>query len=151
MTTNSSTTKRKQETFRKDLNYYLGLPYTVILERWDDGNGPYWVARVAELPHCMTTGDSPQEAVAEVEEVKQEWIMSNLARGIKIPEPVLRTHSGQISLRIPPTLHRTLADRAYVEGISLNQYMTAALGQTVGFDIAARRPSGRKKQKKGQP
>ncbi len=35
----------------KDLEYYSKLPYTIILEQCDDGKGPYWVARVAELPH----------------------------------------------------------------------------------------------------
>ncbi len=36
---------------KKAGEYYAKLPYAVILEQWDDGDGPYWVARVAELPH----------------------------------------------------------------------------------------------------
>jgi len=111
----------------KDLEYYSKLPYTVILETWDDGDGPYWVARIAELPHCLIHGDSPQEAVTEIEEVKKDWIRSNLERGMSIPEPVARTYSGQLSLRIPPSLHRTLSQRAKLERVSLNHYMTAAL------------------------
>ncbi len=117
----------------KDLAYYLGLPYRIILEKWDDGDGVYWVARIAELPHCMTTGGSPQEAAAEIQDAKEEWLKSNLERGINIPEPSPSSHSGQIRLRIPSSLHRALADRAFVEGVSLNQYMTAALGKTVGM------------------
>jgi antitoxin HicB len=121
-------------TIKKDLEYYASLPYNIILEAWDDGEGPYWVARIAELPHCLIHGDSPGEAVAEIEEVKLDWIKSNLARGLKIPEPTSRKHSGQISLRIPPSLHRLLSDRAAVEGVSLNQYMTAALANSVGLE-----------------
>lgn len=120
---------------KKDLEYYANLPYNIILEMWDDGEGPYWVARVAELPHCLIHGDSPEEAVAEIEEVKADWIKSNLARGLKIPEPTSRKHSGQMSLRIPPSLHRLLSDRATVEGVSLNQYMTAALASSVGLEL----------------
>jgi len=119
---------------KKDLEYYSKLPYTIILEKWDDGDGPYYVARVAELPYCLIHGDTPEEAVAEIEEVKLDWIKSNLQRGLKIPEPKSYKHSGQIRLRIPPSLHKILADMATIEGVSLNQYMTTALAKSAGMD-----------------
>jgi antitoxin HicB len=125
----------KMKKTEKDLEYYSKLPYTLILELWDDGDGPYYVARVAELPHCMIHGNTPQEAVEEIEEVKLDWIKSNLERGLPIPEPVSHKHSGQIRLRIPPSLHKILADRAIIEGTSLNQYMTAALASSVGLNL----------------
>ena len=124
----------------KDLEYYAKLPYNIIVEMWDDGEGPYWVARIAELPHCLIHGDTPEEAIAEIKEVKRDWIKSNLERGLKIPEPIPHKHSGQISLRIPPSLHRLLSDRAIVEGVSLNQYMTAALARSVGWNIDVAKP-----------
>jgi len=124
----------------KDLEYYTKLPYNIIVEMWDDGKGPYWVARIAELPHCLIHGDTPGEAIAEIEEVKRDWIKSNLERGLKIPEPIAHKYSGQISLRIPPFLHRLLSDRAAVEGISLNQYMTTALARSVGLDTHVSEP-----------
>jgi len=125
---------------QKNLEYYEKLPYNIILERWDDGDGPYYVARVAELPHCLIHDDSPEGAIKEIQEVKREWIKSCLDRGVKIPEPIPHKHSGQISLRIPPSLHKLLSDRADVEGISLNQYMTAALASSVGLDVHASKP-----------
>ncbi len=114
------------------LKYYATLPYSVIVEQWDDGEGPYWVARIAELPHCMIHGDSPEEAVKEIQEVKMDWIRSNLKRGLKIPEPRPREYSGQIRLRIPPSIHRLLSLRAEIENLSLNQYMAMTLAQAVG-------------------
>ena len=117
----------------KDISYYLSLPYHILIEQWDDGSGPYWVARVAELPHCMIHGDTPQEAVTELEEVKRDWLESNFKRGLKIPEPVSRKYSGQISLRISPSLHRLISNRATSEDVSLNQYMTSALAQAVSY------------------
>ena len=136
---------------KKNIEYYMNLPYNTILEQWDDGNGPYWVARVAELPHCMIHGDTPQEAVTELEDVKKEWIESNLKRGLKIPEPVSRKYSGQISLRIPPSLHRLISNRATSEDVSLNQYMTSALAQAVSYpEPPTALSAGRRKTAKKQ-
>jgi predicted RNase H-like HicB family nuclease len=119
----------------KDLEYYDKLAYNIILETWDDGHGPYYVARVAELPHCMIHGDTPEQAIREIAIVKREWIESNLKRGKKIPEPVSRNYSGKISLRIPASLHRQLVNVSTVQDVSLNQFMTMALANYVGFLI----------------
>jgi len=117
----------------KELKYYAKLPYTVIVEQWDDGKGPYWVARIAELPHCLIHGDTPEEVVKEIQEVKMDWIKSNLERGLPIPEPRPHKYSGQIRLRISPSLHKLLTYRAETEGVSLNQYMATALATSVGI------------------
>ena len=129
---------------KKDVEYYAKLPYTIILEKWDDGKGPYWVARVAELPHCLIHSDTPEEAVREIEEVKREWIKSNLERGLSIPEPRPRKYSGQTMIRISPTLHKLLAYRAEAEGMSLNQYMAMLLATSVGLSMESPHPKLRK-------
>ena len=128
------------------LEYYSKLPYNIIVEMWGDEGEPYWVARIAELPHCLIHGDTPEEAIAEIEEVKRDWIKSNLERGLKIPEPIPHKHSGQISLRIPPSLHKILAQRAAVEGVSLNQYMTAALARSAGLEGIVKPPVRKKSE-----
>jgi predicted HicB family RNase H-like nuclease len=115
-----------------ELERYEELPYTVIVEQWDDGKGPYWVAKIAELPHCLIHADTPEQAIREIQEVKTDWIRSNLARGLHVPEPRPRRYSGQIRLRISPSLHKLLAYRAETEGMSLNQYMATALATSVG-------------------
>jgi antitoxin HicB len=122
-----------KDNIEKELEHYAKLPYTVIVEQWDDGEGPYWVARIAELPHCLIHADTPEEAVKEIQEVKLDWIKSNLERRLRIPEPRPRKYSGQIRLRISPSLHKLLAYRAETEGMSLNQYMAMALATSVGI------------------
>ena len=72
------------------------------------------------------------EGVKEIQEVKMDWIRSNLKRGLKIPEPRTREFSGQIRLRISPSIHRLLSYRAEIENLSLNQYMAMTLAQAVG-------------------
>jgi len=128
----------------KALKYYASLPYTIIIEPWDDGQGTYYVARVAELPHCMVHGNTPEEAVKEIEQVKLDWIRSSLKRGLKIPEPITREYSGQIRLRIPPSIHRLLSYRAELEHVSLNQFMTSTLAQSVGhITVVDKKPKAR--------
>jgi antitoxin HicB len=124
---------------KHDLKYYLDLPYTVILEQWREGKHHYWVARIAELPHCLIHGETPEEAIKEIEEVKIGWIKSNLKRGLPIPEPSPRNYSGKMILRISPSLHKLLVQRAEIEGMSLNQYMSTALATSVGLSIEHRK------------
>ena len=132
----------------KELEHYAKLPYTVIVEQWDDGEGPYWVARIAELPHCLIHADTPEGAIKEIQEVKLDWIKSNLERRLRIPEPRPRKYSGQIRLRISPSLHKLLAYRAETEGMSLNQYMATALATSVGI---TKDPSRLRKARKNTP
>ena len=125
----------KTENEKKGLEYYTQLPYNIIIEPWDDGSGPYWIARVVELPHCLIHGDTPEEAIMEIEEVKRDWIKSNLERGLQIPEPISHRYSGQIRLRMPPSLHRVLSERARIEQTSVNMYMVMMLAKSVGLNV----------------
>ena len=128
------------EDIKVQAEYYNSLPYTTVVEKMDD-QGIYYVARVLELDGLMMTGETPEEAVTELESVRMEWIETHLEIGNKMPPPLeLRKYSGQISLRIPPSLHRVLVDRAEIEGVSLNQYMTAALAQSAGREMDVNKP-----------
>jgi predicted RNase H-like HicB family nuclease len=120
---------------KMDLEYYDNLPYTITLERWDEPDKTYWVARVIELPHCLTDGGTPEEALAEIKDVKREWLETNLRLDNDIPEPMSKGYSGQLRLRIQPSLHRALATRAKIEEVSLNKYMNTLLAQGVGFMV----------------
>lgn len=122
----------------KGLDYYAALPYTIILEQHNDAAKPYWVARVAELPHCLIHGETPEQALAEIRDVMLDWIQSNLEDGLPVPEPAKRKFSGEIRLRMPPSLHQHIAMMAQVEDVSLNQYMIAALARSTGYDEGAK-------------
>jgi antitoxin HicB len=116
----------------KNLEYYLELPYTITLKRGTGEEGKYWVARVLELPHCMTHGSTPEEALRDIEDAKREWLQSNLEDGLSIPEPT--RYSGQYHLRMSPSLHEALVLKSNSEDISLNQFMITALARAVGQD-----------------
>ena len=102
----------------KDLEYYLILPYTVTVKRGTGDGAEYWIARVLELPHCMTHGATPEEALRDIEDAKREWLKSNLEAGLPIPEPAKFT--GQYHLRMPSSLHEAMALKSESEDVSRN-------------------------------
>jgi predicted RNase H-like HicB family nuclease len=125
----------KIKDLKKQIEYYANLSYTTTVVQQDDGHGIYYLARVIELPGLMMTGDTPAEAIADLESVKREWIETNLKLGNRMPDPVhSRQYSGKVGLRMPPSLHETLAIFAEIEGVSLNQYMVSALSRSAGRD-----------------
>jgi predicted RNase H-like HicB family nuclease len=76
----------KNELKRK-VEYYAGLPYTIVIERHEEQGG-YYVARYVELSHFIMTGATPVEAVRELESEKREWFEENIKDGNKIPLPL---------------------------------------------------------------
>jgi antitoxin HicB len=116
----------------KDLNYYMNLPYTIILEERDDGRGRYVAARIKELPGCLSHGDTPEEAVRDIQDAKREWLESNMEDGLPIPEP--QTYTGQFHLRITPALHKSLAQMAELENTSLNHDLATLLARAIGVE-----------------
>jgi len=117
------------------VEYYAKLPYQIVIEPWDDGDGPYYLARILELQGCMMHGDTPEEALRELEDVKCEWIKTNIELGNKMPQPLKTNNfSGKIVVRMTPSLHETLATVAEIEGVSLNHYMVSALSKAAGRD-----------------
>ena len=104
----------------KTIDYYMNLPYKLeIVPDLDEGG---YIARYPELPGCITVGNSLEETVRNVLDAKREWLTAALEDGNKIPEPVQKEYSGQFKLRIPKSLHKTLALHAKEEGMSMNQY-----------------------------
>lgn len=105
----------------KTLNEYLNLPYRMeIVEDQTEGG---FVVSYPDLPGCITCGSTIEEAIRNSKEAKAVWLEAALEDGIEIYEPdSLDRYSGQFKLRIPRSLHRSLAEHSKREGISMNQY-----------------------------
>ena len=113
---------------KKTLNDYLQLPYRMEFVR-DEAEGGY-VVSFPDLPGCITCGESLTAAAANAEDAKRAWLEAALAEGFSIPEPNgLEEYSGQFKLRIPKSLHRSLAEHSRQEGISMNQYCVYLLSR----------------------
>ncbi|CAB3394950.1 type II toxin-antitoxin system HicB family antitoxin [Kyrpidia spormannii] len=117
----------------KDLEYYLQLRYEVRLRPLEDGEGGGWLAEIPLLPGCMGDGETPEAAVANLEDAKRAWIETALALGRNIPEPVVDDYSGQLRVRMPKSLHRVLVERAREEHVSLNQLIIYYLAKGADF------------------
>jgi antitoxin HicB len=123
----------------KDLAYYMGLPYPVRIYPEPDGSG--YTAEIPDLPGCITCADTLPELWEMIEDAKRTWLEGSLAEGLPIPEPALpladEELSGKFTVRVPRSLHRKLIEQAQREGVSLNQFINAALAETVGLKRAA--------------
>lgn len=118
---------------KKDLVYYLNLPYTIEVVHDNDEENPGWAARVVELPGCITQGDTFEELGEMVKDAIRGWIEVALKDGINIPEPRSQEeYSGKFVIRIPKSLHCELAETAARENVSLNAFVSTVLGKAVG-------------------
>ncbi|MBQ4606524.1 MAG: toxin-antitoxin system HicB family antitoxin [Clostridia bacterium] len=116
----------------KTIEEYMRLPYRMEILP-DPVEGGYAV-RFPELPGCMTCGDTLEEALRNADDCRREWINAALEEGIEIPEPVSEEeYSGQFKLRIPKSLHKSLAEHSRAEGISMNQYCLYLLAKNDGM------------------
>ncbi len=116
----------------KTVDDYLKLPYTIEIFRDETDDTSGWVARVVELPGCMTQGDTFAELAEMLDDAMHTWIETALTDGDPIPEPrPLTDYSGKFVTRVPRSLHRELVQAAGREGVSLNAFVTMALAKAV--------------------
>ncbi|PDO09409.1 MAG: pilus assembly protein HicB [Candidatus Reconcilbacillus cellulovorans] len=114
----------------KDLNYYMSLPYTLVIREMNDESGRYYYGTYLELDGCQSDGQTIEELLKNLEEAKRGWLEVKLEHGDPIPEPNPKVEfSGKVLLRMPKSLHQRLAMEAEMEGVSLNQYMLYKLSR----------------------
>ena len=117
----------------KTVDEYLVVPYTVEVQHDQSGGRAGWFARVVELPGCMTQADAFDELETMVQDAMQAWITTALDVGLPVPEPdATETHSGRLTVRLPRSLHKEVAAAAVRDGVSLDTFVAAALGRSLG-------------------
>ena len=66
------------------------LEYAVIVEPLPAEDGGGFIATVPDLPGCMSDGETPQEALANVDDAIRTWIEAAQDLGHNIPAPSRR-------------------------------------------------------------
>ncbi|MDR1014963.1 MAG: toxin-antitoxin system HicB family antitoxin [Coriobacteriales bacterium] len=89
-------------------------------------------AFLIDIPAVESIGETPEEALAGLDGARREWLAFAKAKGVTVPQPdpaftQTASYSGRVTLRIPRSLHRQAAERATLEGVSLNAYLNTAI------------------------
>jgi len=119
----------------KGLAYYMSLRYPIELTEGEEGG--YFATHPA-LNGCMAEGATATEAIANLADSREVWIATRLDNGYSVPEPRKHQPSGNISLRMMPSLHARLAKLADRDGVSLNFLITSVLARHAGGEDSLR-------------
>jgi antitoxin HicB len=68
----------------KPLDYYLSLKYPALLVAEPEGG---YTALHPDLRGCVAVGETPEEALANLEEARRLWLEVAHERGDEIPLP----------------------------------------------------------------
>ncbi len=63
------------------------LSYPVVVQPLKDEDGGGFVATVPDLPGCMSDGETPEEALLNVQDAIAAWIEAAQDMGQKVPKP----------------------------------------------------------------
>jgi predicted RNase H-like HicB family nuclease len=65
----------------------MKLEYPVRIERLAESDGGGYLATVPDLPGCMSDGETPEEALKNVQEAIVSWIESAKEWKQEVPKP----------------------------------------------------------------
>lgn len=100
--------------------------YTYRIE-WSNDDQLH-IARCLEFPSLAAHGETSEKALKEIESVVTESIRWIEEDGGVVPEPLgARHYKGNITLRVPPDVHRNLAILSAEQGVSINQLVLSRL------------------------
>ena len=107
--------------------------YSVVCQWSDEDEG--YIALVPELKGLSAFGETPAEAINELEIAKKLYLQVYEDDGCQLPEPKkLQEFSGQLRVRMPKSLHEDLSREAEREGVSLNTYIVNLLSSQNKID-----------------
>jgi predicted HicB family RNase H-like nuclease len=116
------------------IEWMVNLPWHYCSEAsiWEGQKG-YWIS-VAELPDCGTFAPSLEEGLAKIAGLLREYLTVALAAKTAIPLPETSDDlslAGNLSLRIPISLHMGVKNAARLQKTSINQFAVKALTEAV--------------------
>jgi antitoxin HicB len=89
------------------------------------------LAYVVEWPDFFAAGRDRTQALTALERAMRELAAYRLDHGLEVPQAA-SGFSGKVLLRMPKKLHRDAERNASRDGVSLNSWLTTAIGREVG-------------------
>ncbi|PAF50839.1 type II toxin-antitoxin system HicB family antitoxin [Helicobacter sp. 13S00477-4] len=89
---------------KKDLNYYLNLPYDILIKKIPQEEGGSYSAFMPdfkEIAFFYGDGDTPQEALKDLREAFEATLESMINRGVFIPEPNQTDKTVRLNITLP--------------------------------------------------
>jgi predicted RNase H-like HicB family nuclease len=124
----SKVTGRSQA--RLHVKKLLAQTYSRVLVPEPSGR---YIAEILEFPGCLSHGETPAEAYANLERAAEAWLTEWLSLGREAPRPLSNNEtSGRFALRLPKSLYIRASKAAARESVSLNQYIANAVAERVG-------------------
>ncbi len=111
----------------------MKLRYPIEITEFSEDDGGGYMATIPQLGKYtfIGDGDSIEEAIKDLEEVKKHYFELFLNEGIEIPYPKTTEEdiffSGKLSVRMPKYLHQMLSESAKKNNVSLNSYINSLL------------------------
>jgi len=121
----------------KKLKRFLAYRYSIAINFIPEDEGGGVAATIPFLGEDAFVGDGEtvDEAILNLNRLKEELFKYYLEKGIEIPPPPKdEAFSGKFVLRVPKALHQNLVENAQRNGVSLNQYCMSLLSQRTGID-----------------
>lgn len=112
--------------------------YNITIRRDSFDGDVLFEARVKELPDLAEYGETYDEAYSLAVDAIQTAAEAFAEKGRAFPVAIVPAddYSGRVTLRLPRSLHRSLAESAEAEGVSLNQHLVDVLSYYSGFAAA---------------
>ncbi len=96
---------------------------------WSEEDAEY-VGLCAEFPSLSWLTRTPEAALKGIRKLVAEVVADMTRRRETVPEPLAtRQYSGKFMVRVPPEVHRALAQQAAEQGVSINRLASAKLSR----------------------
>lgn len=117
--------------------------YSIIVKIVDVDGESLYRATAVELPDLAEFAETREEVTDLILEAIEGLKSEAKAEGRAFPEPLSESeleYSGRVTLRLPRTVHRFVAEQADIEGVSLNAYIISALSVSLSEKTRAAKP-----------
>ena len=109
---------------KKDIKYYLNLPWTYTIETEKDNDEFIYIIRVNELPGVCTDASTISQGMELIKDAMEGALKLYIKQGEEIPEPMDEEEfQGNVAYRTSSRRHFLIAKEAQKKNVSLSKIL----------------------------